>query len=334
MGTKKTKKNGGVLSLETFQKLAKLGDEFALAGAEFIPKKERVAFLNLKLAQALKENNWQKAKEVVHKLGRQLTTREMEKMIASGKLAGMIKELPQPSQLRWYKLYLKRSLKEGNERLAKDLVQKLGRELTKSELKILVASGSKSDEVVAQATGVSSEKVKEARLKAELAKQIKDGYSFVDCQNTAKALGRELTKLELETLLKGSMQRGHLEQVKEIRTAQKKLFTVKDMTEVLKAQKQWGLNQHNVDSVIKTIDLFLEPRRTRELNTLMEEVLDAGETNAARKVQEALGRPFSSAELEKMYNRYPGTKDLAEQLLRSLGHKGFLPQDSRGGGWC
>lgn len=334
MGTKKTKKDGGVLSLGTFQKLAKLGDEFALAGAEFISKKERVAFLNLKLAQALKQNNWQNAKEVVQKLGRQLTVREMEKMIAGGQLVGMIKELPQSSQLRWYNLYLKRSLKEGDERAAKDLAQKLGRELTKSELKILVASGGKSDEVVARATGVSPEKVKEARLKEELAKQIKNGHPLADCQETAKALGRGLTKLELEALLKGSMRRGHLEQVKEVRAAQKKLFTVKDMTEVLKAQKQWGLNQHNVDSVIKTIDLFLEPRRTRELNALMEEVLDAGETNAARKVRESLGRPFSSAELEKMFNRYPGTKDLAEQLLRSLGHKGHLPQDSRGGGWC
>lgn len=334
MGTKKTKKDGGVLSLETFQKLAKLGDEFALAGAEFIPKKERVAFLNLKLAQALKQNNWQNAKEVVQKLGRQLTVREMEKMIAGGQLVGMIKELPQPSQLRWYKLYLKRSLKEGNERAAKDLAQKLGRELTKSELKILVASGGKSDEVVAQATGVSLEKVKEVRLKEELAKQIKDGHPLADCQKTAKALARELTKLELEALLKGSMRRGHLEQVREVRKAQKKLFTVNDVTEVLKSQKNWGISRHNVESVIKTIDLFLEPRRTRELNVLMKETLDAGDTNAAREVRESLGRPFSSAELEKMFNRYPGTKDLAGQLLRSLGHKGHLPQDSRGGGWC
>lgn len=220
-------------------------------------------------------------------LGRVLTVEERERLASSNLKKREYEEavraanlLQEPNRSNILSEMLSLSVSEGHLSMSKDISRSIGRELSVSELKIILSVALQRG-AFWRAIQVTREMDRSpTRKEAEIILNVllKEGY-FEESQEVLEYIGRKPTDDEVETLLEGVIDKGFF----------------------------WY--------TITLASMFSEPKRTLSLEAFLLRVVDCGDVWRAKEIAGLIGRPLSHEELESMLLTLLKNGDLDKALL-------------------
>ncbi len=206
------------ISTSIFESLISVGGESAEKALELASKRDRLAFFNKQLNDALECRRLSDAMEIAEKIGRKLTNNEIWKFfkedfrflnIGSERACSALELLPRGRRNYGYKLIVKKAIKEGEYDVAQNAARNLGRDLTPMELEQILAVCIRDGSfyILDKVMPVLGRKLTMTEKKRLLLVSIRGGWLH-HADKAVKLIGRRLSASELERILRVQLKGG------------------------------------------------------------------------------------------------------------------------------